>query len=155
MDTQVVINKVTNLPDPNDPAAVAEAAASSSWASSFIGEDEDENEPMSGITYPIINSINDVTIDRRRGTRCWALLSRSTGVTLSRTFCHLIPRVSLSSSRTCNQVFTYRIDGENAIYVGQGDQHDSKYDSLGVSSTLTELRNSSDSSRGSAYQVFP
>jgi hypothetical protein len=48
---------------------------------------------------------------------------------------------------TCDQVFTYRIDGENAIYVGRGDQHDSKYDSLGVSS-LTELRNSSDSSRG-------
>jgi hypothetical protein len=62
MDTlRVVINKVTNLPDINDPAAVAEAAASSSWASSFIGKDEDENEPMSDDLSN--HSINDVTID--------------------------------------------------------------------------------------------
>jgi hypothetical protein len=47
MDTlRVVINEVTNLPDPNDPVAVEQAVASSSWASSVIGEDEDENEPM-------------------------------------------------------------------------------------------------------------
>jgi hypothetical protein len=39
----------------SSPAAVAEAAASSSWASSFIGNDEDENEPMSGNDLSIIN----------------------------------------------------------------------------------------------------
>jgi hypothetical protein len=102
MDTlRVVINEVTNLPDPNDPAAVAEAAASSSWASSFIGEDEDENEPMSGITYPIINSINDVTIDTDDVEEpVGALLSRSTGVTYHEHFATQFPKVSLSSSRT-------------------------------------------------------
>jgi hypothetical protein len=135
MDTlRVVINKVTNLPDINDPAAVAEAAASSSWASSFIGEDEDENEPMSD--YLSNHSINDVTIDTDD------VEEPAVGFALTFYWRDLITNILPPNSKgvivvfenTCDQVFTYRIDGENAIYVGQGDQHDSKYDSLGVSS---------------------
>jgi class 3 adenylate cyclase len=155
---RVVINDVTNLPDLNDPASVERAAATSSWASSFIGEDEDENEPMSDITYPIINSINDVTIDPDD------VEEPAVGVfALTIYWRDLITNILPPNSKgvivvfenTCDQVFTYRIDGANAIYVGQGDQHDSKYDSVGVSSTLTELRNNSDSSRGSAYTGLP
>jgi hypothetical protein len=159
MDTlRVVVNKVTNLPDLNDPVAVALAADFSDWAGDFIGEDEDASEPMSELFYPIINSINDVTIDTDD------VEEPAVGV-LALTFYwrDLITNILPPNSKgvivvfenTCNQVFTYRIDGENAIYVGQGDQHDSKYHSLGVSSTLTELRNNSDSSRGSAYTGLP
>jgi class 3 adenylate cyclase len=159
MDTlRVVINGVTNLPDPSDPAAVEQAAASSSWASSFIGEDEDENEPMSDIVYPIINSINDVTIDpddvEQPAVGAFALTFYWRDLIKN-----ILPPnskgVIVVFENTCEQVFTYRIDGENAIYVGQGDQHDSKYDYIGTSSTFLELRDHSDSSRGSAYTGLP
>jgi hypothetical protein len=72
---------------------------------------------MSGITYPI-TFINDVTIDTDDGgTRCWGLLSRSTGVTYHEHFATQFQGVIVVFENTCDQVFTYRIDGENAIYV--------------------------------------
>jgi hypothetical protein len=42
----------------------------------------------------------------------------------------------------CTETFTYQIDGPNVTYLGIYDQHDTKYDALGVTSTLTELSNS-------------
>jgi class 3 adenylate cyclase len=155
---QVVINKVTNLPDLNDPVAVEQAAAFSDWAGDFIGEDEDESEPMSDIFYPIINSINDVTIDTDNVEQ-----PAVGAMALSFFWRDLIENILPPNSKgviivfenTCDQVFTYRIDGEKAFYVGQGDLHESKYDYLGTSSTFSELRNISDSSRGSAYTGLP
>jgi class 3 adenylate cyclase len=163
MDTRrVVINGATNLPDdPNDPDQVATAAGDSSWASSFIGEDEDASEPFSNILYPIIDSINDVTIDPDDPD----IMKQPVVGIFALTFYwrdlikNLLPPnskgVIVVFENTCEQVFTYRIDGEKAFYVGQGDHHDSKYDYLGVSSTFLELRNNSDSSRGSAYTGLP
>ncbi len=127
MDTRrVVLGGVINFADLNDPASVAEAAAGSSWARSFIGEDEDEIEPLSTIFYPIINSINDVTIDPD------VVEQPVVGIfALSFYWRDLIKNILPPNSKgvivvfenTCEQVFTYRIDGEKAIYVGQGDQH--------------------------------
>jgi class 3 adenylate cyclase len=158
METQrIVINGVTNLPDLNDPAAVEQAAAFSDWAGDFISEDEDQNEPMSDIFYPIIDAIDDVTID--------ADVKLPTVGVLALTFYwrDLIKNILPPNSKgvivvfenACDQVFTYRIDGADAIYVGQGDQHESKYDYLGLSSTLSDLRNTSDSNRGSSYTGLP
>jgi class 3 adenylate cyclase len=160
MDTlRVVINGVTNLADPNDPVAVEQAAGASSWASAFISEDEDETEPMSDIVYPIIDSTNDVTINPD------GVVQPAVGA-FALTFYwrdliqNILPRdskgVIVVFENTCDQVFTYRIDGKNSIYMGQGDQHESKYDYLGTSSTFSDLRNISDSSRGSAaYTGLP
>jgi hypothetical protein len=113
---------------------------------------------MNDIFYPIIDSINDVTIDSDN-------VEQPAGGAMALSFYwrdlikNILPpnskRVIVVFENACDQVFTYRIDGENAIYVGQGDQHDSKYDSLGTSSTFSELRNNSDSSRGSAYTGLP
>jgi class 3 adenylate cyclase len=160
LDTRrVIIGESGNLPDdPNDPDQVANAAENSDWASAFIGEDEDENEPFSSLLYPIINSINDVTIDPD------VVEQPAVGVfSLSFFWRDLLKNLLPPNSKgvivvfenTCEQVFTYRIDGEKAIYVGQGDQHDSRYDYLGISSTFSELKNNSDSSRGSAYTGLP
>ena len=34
---------------------------------------------------------------------------------------------------TCNQSFTFRIDGPDASFLGEGDLHDTKYDHMEVS----------------------
>ena len=36
----------------------------------------------------------------------------------------------------CGQVFTYQVDGHDAIYLGEGDHHDSKFNALGKTVNL-------------------
>jgi class 3 adenylate cyclase len=40
---------------------------------------------------------------------------------------------------TCSQSFTYQINGLDTVYLGSGDQHESKYDKYEVSTELVEI----------------
>ncbi|KAL3917415.1 MAG: hypothetical protein SGILL_004724 [Bacillariaceae sp.] len=41
----------------------------------------------------------------------------------------------------CNPTWTYQINGPEAVFLGAGDAHEERYDSMGMSSLLTELGN--------------
>ena len=41
-----VVIRCSNLPDPNDKEAVAEAQITNDWSSGYIREDEDPSEPQ-------------------------------------------------------------------------------------------------------------
>ena len=55
-------------------------------------------------------------------------------------FVDLLPRNAVGIfavfENTCNQTFTYRIDGSNAKNLGLGDLHDPKYDGMMKSGKL-------------------
>ena len=53
--------------------------------------------------------------------------------------------------RLGSSVFTYRIDGPNAIFLGQGDRHDTHFDQLATSGRLFN----SDSQRSTSYTGLP
>jgi class 3 adenylate cyclase len=57
----------------------------------------------------------------------------------------------------CNQQFTYRISGERATYVGAGDLHDPKFDSLVESRSISYLSSSSETFAGAHidYEYCP
>jgi hypothetical protein len=126
-DKQVVISRVTNLPDSDDLAAVTEAEENSDWAKGYIGEDEDPSEPMSEIFYPIIAD-SDEGNETVVGVYSISIFWR-----------HLITNILPPDSdgivvvfeNACNQTFTYEINGPEAHYLGPGDLHDEKYDYLG------------------------
>jgi class 3 adenylate cyclase len=42
---------------------------------------------------------------------------------------------------TCNQTFTYEVNGHEAKWLGDGDLHDSQFDHLGFTKDLDEMRN--------------
>jgi hypothetical protein len=47
--------------------------------------------------------------------------------------------VAVFDNAACNQTFTFQINGPQAIYLGSGDLHESAYDHLMVSSSLSGL----------------
>ena len=85
--------------------------------------DSDVENPHSMILYPVRREINDNDSDIVAGlgaSFAWdaALLN-------------LLPQdVSLMAviSNNCNQSYTYHLLGKDALFMGEGDQHDSKYD---------------------------
>ena len=43
-------------------------------------------------------------------------------------------------SNPCNPTFSYQINGPEVVYLGLGDMHDPKYDSLSIGSDVSDLR---------------
>lgn len=47
--------------------------------------------------------------------------------------------VILVLENTCNQTYTYRIDGTESFWLGRGDMHDPKYDFLEAGTSITKI----------------
>ena len=85
---------------------------------------------------------------------------RSSGETTSK---DILPQKSkgvlyVVLEHTCGkgQAFTYQLDGPQTTFLGVGDDvHDPKYDYIGYSATLSELTDTSNSDRESAYTGPP
>jgi class 3 adenylate cyclase len=90
-------------------------------------------DPVSVVGYPVFDSFD---LAKRKvsgliGTNFyWSLY-----------FKNILPKntrgVVCVLRNTLNQSFTYKIDGGEVIYVGEGDQHDEKYDYLEKSSRIS------------------
>jgi class 3 adenylate cyclase len=90
-------------------------------------------DPTSAFGYPVFDSFdpdNRKVVGVISSNLYWRLY-----------FNHILPPNArgimcvLENSR--GQIFTYRIDGSEALYYGNGDLHDSKYDHLEVSSDVS------------------
>jgi hypothetical protein len=141
-DHQVVIGQVSNLPNPDDPASSEAIAYQNDWAKNYVSSEFDYTEPYSDIYYPIFdNAANQVSItggDMKMVsvfsmTFYWRDLIEN-----------ILPPGSDGSvvvfKNTCNQTFTYQINGPHVEYVGVGDLHDPKYDYLKQESRLNDLK---------------
>jgi hypothetical protein len=53
-------------------------------------------------------------------------------------------KISVIMSSTCNEDFTYNIDGSNASLVGIGDLHETKYDDMAIQAPFATLYNPQD-----------
>jgi len=53
----------------------------------------------------------------------------------------LFPGIIIVIGNDCGQMFTYRIDGPDATYLGDGDLHDARYDDLETFSYFADLQN--------------
>lgn len=74
-------------------------------------------------------------------------------------FSHLLPTsdkgIICVVENSYNQVFTYRIDGPEAVFLGMGDLHDLKYDELGVRMSLNDHLKDQFSAQNRAYSTVP
>jgi hypothetical protein len=149
---RVSISKVLNMPDSDDPWVVSEADIATNWAKDFVSPEKDPKEPWFHIFYPIAadagstllhpgdvitnKTKNDLSEPRAVGAITMIIYVRD-----------LIRDVLPSDSEgvhvvfenTCNQTFTYQIDGPSALFLGRGDHHDPAFDSLEQKSTFVSL----------------
>jgi hypothetical protein len=111
------------------------------WAARHVAEDVDASEPVIRILYPILNtSEGAITVDEPD--------SKVVGIIASSFFWksfleHILPNgedgLYVVFKNTCNQTFTYEINGHGANWVGAGDLHDPLYDYMGRSLTFKEI----------------
>jgi hypothetical protein len=129
------------------------------WSREYIDPDENEEEPISVVTFPMIYSIDSVRIDP---TKKQPMVGVLTIVIFFRELLEDILRsdirgllVVIEDSCGNGQAFTYQLNGPKAIYLGAGDLHDTKYDSLGYSSTFGELMDTTTTGRDSSCTGIP
>ena len=142
-----VVARISNLPDPNDAAAVEEVAFTNRWAKDYIRPEDDETEPILDIYYPIstesVNSVSQEDPPSKNGTVVglinanmyfWELLQ---GV---------IPEGSggvMAVFQVRDVSFTYKINGPTTTFLGRGDRHNPKFDYLKRGSFFLDVKNSS------------
>jgi signal transduction histidine kinase/CheY-like chemotaxis protein len=137
---RVVISKVFNLPDLDDPVSIADAETSIDWVKDYISPDDDPTEPAADIFYPIIadddhdgNSVGNVV-----GIFSVSFFFREF---LENILPHGSDGIILVFDNECGQSFTYRLDGPQATYLGRGDLHDTNFNYLGTTTDLVQLFN--------------
>lgn len=90
--------------------------------------------PQRALTYPVFDSLDP------RTRKVSGILSSA--VMWKILFSRILPQrargIMCVLSNNFNQTFTYRIDGAEARYVGQGDRHDEKYNHLVHSANLND-----------------
>jgi hypothetical protein len=138
----VVIGAASGVADPNNPDQILQAEYDALWIKNYISEDDNPSEPFSEIYYPMIDAPGQVRIDVDQPqdivgfsviTFFWRDLIRDILYEDSK-------GVVVVIENSCNQVWTYQIDGPNTTYLGPGDLHDSNFDGMRRSAPLYNLR---------------
>ena len=156
---EVTLGQASLIPDPEDPLEVADAESYADWLQDYLPPGEEVMEPISEITYPIVDQHDAVQVmDESYNVTEHNLVGiMSLGMYWRDNLKDILPPGSdgivIVFENPCNPTFTYQIDGPMVTYLGRGDLHDTKYDELEQSSGLFEL--SSFSVRESKYSGFP
>lgn len=113
-----------------------------SWLKDYISPDLDATEPVSEVHYPILNNAAERVV--LSGDE-----EKMIGVMLVMFYwrdfmTNILPigtdGLDVVVENTCNQSFTYRINGPSVVFLGFGDKHDSEYNNLRRTSTLGGLK---------------
>jgi len=134
--------QAVNIPDPNDPEAVQQTAYMNAWASEYIREDDDETEPMIDLYYPISSAASDAV--SQQDPPAGSIVGVFHAAMYWRGLIENILPLESTGTITAvfeigDKLFSYGIDGPNAVYLGPEDLHDPSYDYLMRSSLFLDL----------------
>lgn len=133
-ENRKVVMSVTSLPDPQDSESVSVAEETNKWAQDYINDSSLEGEPINDINFPIsTESLLSVTQSNSKslgsvvgilsasviGVRCFEILPDGTG--------GIVPVAVFTIG---DHIFSYAVNGKNAIFLGRGDLHSSRYDNM-------------------------
>lgn len=137
---RAIIAEVWNMPTTNqddtdtDTSTVDEATEAIQDFIEYLDPTRDPTEPLSDILYPIVDDASDAVMYGGDSTGI------PVGILIATVFWSDLIRDVLPHGtgdgilfvfeNPCRQTFTYRIDGPDVKYLGPGDLHDPKYDSL-------------------------
>jgi class 3 adenylate cyclase len=119
--------------------------------SQFRDMGEQLNDPASPFSYPVFDSFDPTT------RKVAGIVSSTFYWTFY--FENILPinrkGIYCVIENSFNQTFTYRIDGSEALYMGVGDLHDTKYDYLKVTSDMASYLESHSSLKTTSYTIVP
>jgi class 3 adenylate cyclase len=97
-------------------------------------EGSQPDQPHSFVFRPVFRSLQDNT------SEAVAILTLPVAwdVPLRHALPESVNGINVVLRNTCNQSFTYLLNGPDALYIGEGDLHDTTYDDLGMSVDLWE-----------------
>jgi len=133
-DHRAVIGPVLNFEDEEDSRV-------NTWARRHVSPDVNASEPIIRMLYPILDTAKGaITIDQPD--------SKVIGILASSFFLrsfleNILPNgergLVVVFENTCNQTFTYEVNGHEAEWLGPGDRHDTQFDYLGYTKDLEEI----------------
>lgn len=158
---RVVIAKSPNVVmDSNDGATKAYRESLATKNSAFVPSDQNPSEPVMASTYPIVDSKNALRIDvlglsqnKVAGFLFFAMYWKQWLVNILPS--ESIGLVVVIEAPDCDEVFTYRLDGPDAVYLGAGDLHDDHYNQLVQSTSLTDILQTAKAKGGISYAGLP
>lgn len=137
---RVVIGPVLNFEDSKEDGGNNRVTV---WAARHVSDDVDASEPVIRVLYPILDTASGaITIDQGESS------SNVVGIIASSFFWrsfleNILPNgedgVTVVFENTCNQSFTYEVNGYEATWIGPGDLHDPKFDYLGHTVTFEDM----------------
>jgi Adenylate and Guanylate cyclase catalytic domain len=145
---RAIMGPVYGLPNASNPVEVEADAGYVEWLKDYVPPDQDPGEPSGEIYYPIFdaveNSLHENETHNLNGTETQVVGLLWLGFFWRDAFTDLLPQgsrgIDLVLSNPCTMACTYRLDGQNATFVGAGDLHEPQYTQYGVNSTLLGLR---------------
>jgi hypothetical protein len=134
-DHKVILGPVLNYEDNGENIVT-------SWAARHVPQGVDASEPIIRMLYPILDTASNggITINEPN--------SNVVGIVASsffwRTFLEdILPfgerGLIVVFANTCNQTFTYEINGHEAKWIGVGDLHNNEFDYLNQTLTFEEI----------------
>jgi hypothetical protein len=138
-DHQVILGPVLNFEDSKQEGR---ENIITQWAARHVPQGIDASEPIIRMLYPILDTAANggITINEPN--------SNVVGIIASsffwKTFLEdILPPgefgLVVVFSNTCNQTFTYQVNGPEAQWLGAGDLHDQRFDYLTQSLTFEEI----------------
>jgi hypothetical protein len=135
------------IPTPGDEAAWEESLAACDYYNNFIPKGSNCMQPLSTIFYPVFEtSKQSIKLDESdsypNGVDVKGIIALD--VYWYKLFEDILPSgskgIMLVVENTClEDAFTYRVDGPVPSYIGVGDHHDPKYQTMSFSSALFDL----------------
>jgi len=137
-DHKVVIGPVLNFADSEESSGVNRVT---SWAERHVSPDVNPNEPVIRVLYPILDTAGGAITVYTPGSKVVGIVASSF---FWRSFLEdILPEDEVGLvvvfKNTCNQTFTYEINGREAEWLGPGDHHDTKYDGLRKTKTFGNI----------------
>ena len=131
LDAQIaVVGRSFEFNDPRDEQAAGRREVFNLFLQNWIQDDNVyEEDPVADVHVPVYSGFED-----KNNRELVALL---TCVVYWRTyFVNILPEnaigVTVILENSCEQKYTYQINGPSVVYVGPGDQHDTKYDDMEI-----------------------
>jgi len=145
---KVVIGPVLNYRDTKEEARISRVGI---WTERLVPPDVDPGEPVIRVLYPILDTADGAITKDEPNSKLVGILASSF---FWRQFLeNILPNEERGLvavfKNTCNQSFTYEINGHHAKYLGPSDLHDNKpeWETLGNSLTFSDIGSFTDSLR--------
>ncbi|KAG7338222.1 adenylate/guanylate cyclase [Nitzschia inconspicua] len=157
---EVTISRVLNKIESDDPNSPDFVRAVNEWNEVHVGMNSEATEPLVQFLYPIIVGNDDsyqVPMNQMHPDNSTVVAFMATSFFWRSLLERILPEgqrgLAVVFHNECGQTFTYRIDGASAIFKGEGDLHNPKFNEMGETLQVSQLVDAAD--EATTYSGLP